>query len=138
MANSNPNQSGLKAPFSKTNQPKNRGRKPSSVKKYIKDNNMSYADVAAMSKFMLPLTEDQIKILLTDPKAPFLMRVFAKAVLADIKGGHLTNVMLLIDRAVGKPKESIDIDDNREEAVLSHEEKLDRIKELIAKRIADE
>lgn len=138
MANANPNQSGLKPPFSKTNQPKNRGRKPSSVKKYIKENNISYADVAAMAKFMLPLNEEQIRKLLTDPKAPFLMRVFAKAVLSDLKGGHLSNVMLLIDRAVGKPKESIEVDDNREEAVLSHEEKLARIKQLISERVENE
>ena len=128
----------LKEPFSKTNQPKNRGRKPSSIKKYIKENNISYADMSAMAKFMLPLTEEQIRKLLTDPKAPFLMRVFAKAVLSDLKGGHLSNVMLLIDRAVGKSKESIEIDDNRDQAVLTHEEKLARIKELIKKQIPDD
>ena len=137
MTNPGGTPANLKPPFSKTNQPKNNGRKPSSIKKYIKENNISYADVAAMAKFMLPLNEEQIRKMLTDPKAPFLMRVFAKAVLSDLKGGHLSNVMLLIDRAVGKPKESLEIDDNREEVVLSHEEKLQRIKQLISERVND-
>ena len=106
--NPNPNTSGLRPPFTKENQPKNRGRKPSSVRKYIKDNNLSHADISAMAKFMLPLNQEQITTLLTDEKAPFMLRLFAKAVLSDMKKGYLDNILKIMDRAVGKPKEIVE------------------------------
>ena len=98
----------LKPPFSSTNQPKNNGRKPSSVKRYIKDNNLSHADVSAMAKYMLPLNQQQITDLLTDDKAPFMLRLFAKSVLSDMKKGYLDNILKIMDRAVGRPKEIIE------------------------------
>ncbi len=99
----------LQAPWSSTNQPKNPGRKPSKLKKYIKDNNIGADDVAAMAKFILPMTQEEIVKLMNDPKVPMVMKVLAKGVLADMKGSHYKNLLALFDRAVGKPKEKIDI-----------------------------
>lgn len=109
-SNQHPNSlANLKPPFSKTNQPKNRGRKPSSIKKYIKENNINYNDVSAMAKYIIPLTQAQIGDLVKDEKAPFMMRLFARAVLQDMKKGYMDNILKLLDRAVGKPKESLEV-----------------------------
>ena len=99
----------LKPPFSKTNQPKNNGRKPSSVKKYIKSNNLNYNDVSAMAKYIIPLTKAQISDLVKDEKAPLMMRLFARAVMQDMKKGYMDNILKLLDRAVGKPKEQVEV-----------------------------
>lgn len=86
----------------------NPGRKPSRLKKYIKDNNLSAHDIAAASKYLLPKNEDEIKDIILDKKIPLLMRVFAKALLQDLKNGNMDNVFKMFDRAVGKPVEQIE------------------------------
>ncbi len=94
----------LKPAFSSTNQPKNKnGRKPSVLKAYIKDNGLSAADVNAVAKFILPKTQDEIRELMTDEAVPFLVRLFCRALLEDMKRGQMTNVMNMFDRAFGKP-----------------------------------
>ena len=133
MANANPNQSGLKPAWSKENQPKGKnGRKPSSVKKYIKDNNLNYYDVSSMAKFILPLNKDQLTKLLQDDKVPFVMRLFARSVLEDMKKGNLNNIMTLVDRAVGKPKEIQEVTLDMEPP-KTRKEVQERIKELSEK-----
>ena len=92
-------------PFSSVQQPKNNGRKPSKLKKYIKDNNLSAHDIAAASKYLLSKNEEEIKDVILDKKIPLLMRVFAKSLLADLKNGNMNNVLKMLDRAVGKPLE---------------------------------
>lgn len=127
----------LRPPWSSTNQPKNKnGRKPSSVKKFIKDNNLNYYDVSAMAKYILPLDEDQLKEILLDKKTPFVMRLFAKSVMEDLKKGNLNNVMTLIERAVGKPKEIQEVYDSSGGPPETKEERESRISELLEKRNA--
>lgn len=110
MANPNPDRSGLQPQWSKENQPKNKnGRKPSKLKKYIKDNNLNYNDVSAMAKYILPMNQEQISDLMKDPAVPIVIKLFAKGVLSDMKNGNYKNLMTLLDRAVGKPKETIEV-----------------------------
>lgn len=99
----------LQPPFSKTNQPPNRGRKPSKLRKYIKDNNLSAADIGAAAKFLLAKTQGEIQTLVADPKVPMLMRLFARSLLEDMKHGYLDNVTKLLDRSIGKPKDTVEI-----------------------------
>ena len=139
MANPKGSPQNLKPPFSSTNQPKNKnGRKPSSVKKFIKDNNLNYNDVSAMAKYILPLKEEDLKKMIKDPKVPFVMRVFASSVIKDIKNGNLRNVMTLIDRAVGKPKEVTEVYDSTGGPTETKEERADRIEKLLEKRNASD
>lgn len=114
MANSNPNTSGLKPPWSATNQPKGVGRKPSKTKKYIKDNNLSASDVSAMAKYILPMTKSDIYAFIKDDKVPLVMQLFAKGVLADYKNSNYRNLLILLDRAVGKAPENITINSNNQ------------------------
>lgn len=109
MANYNPNTSGLKKPFSKTNQPKNRGRKPSVLKKFIKDNGLTTDDISAAAKYVLPKTRAELMDMEKDNYIPLVMRLFAKAMLKDMKGGYLNNILKIFDRAVGKPKETKEV-----------------------------
>lgn len=106
---SNPNSlANLRAPFSSTDQPRNNragGRKPSSLKKFIKKTNISSDDISNMIKYILPMNQDQITELLQDKKTPLIMRIFANAVLRDLKNGNLNNVKDLMDRSIGKPQE---------------------------------
>ena len=95
--------------FTKDNQPKNRGRKPSSVKKFIKDNNLNSNDMCLMAKFMVPLTTQGLKDLMTDPKTPFFMKIFAKSMLEDLKKGNLENVVKIMDRAFGKTPNKVEV-----------------------------
>ena len=129
----------LRPPWSSTNQPKNKnGRKPSSIKKYIKDNNLNYYDIAALSKHVLPLSQKQLILLTKDEKAPFVVRLFAMAVLKDWKNGNISNVMQLIDRAVGKPKESVELTGSEGGPILTRDERLIKIQMLMDKRNASD
>jgi len=106
--------------WSATNQPKNKnGRKPSSIKKYIKDNNLNATDISVLAKYILPLNQDQLTALIRDEKIPFVVRIFVKSVLEDFKRGNLSNIMTLIDRAVGKPKETVDVNENSNKTTLN-------------------
>ena len=100
----------LKKPWSKENQPKGKnGRKPSLLKKYIEDNGISAADVSAMAKYVLPLTQAEIQDLATDESKPFMMRLYARAIIDDMAKGNLNNVLHILDRAIGKLKETHEI-----------------------------
>ena len=66
--------------FSSTNQPKNSGRKPNKLKKFIDDNGLTSSDISATIKYILPLTEEEIKKLGGDERAPIMMRMFVAAV----------------------------------------------------------
>ncbi len=103
MAN-NPNaKDNLRPPFSATNQPKNKnGRKPSTIKRYIKDNGIDARDVSSMMKFLLPMTQKQIGDMVKNEEVPFAMRLFARSLMDDMRKGHLSNVLHVLDRAIGK------------------------------------
>lgn len=114
MAERNPNSlANLKPAWSKENQPENRGAKPSNMKKYIRDNNLSHQDIKHIAKYVLPLTEKQIKALINDEKKPIAVRIFARAIVKDLASGKMTNTMQLLDRAYGKPQETVEVKDNK-------------------------
>lgn len=105
MANPNPNTKGLKPPFSSTNQPKKKGRKPSVLKKFIKDNNLTADDIARAAKFLLPKTKKELSSLKNDPSVPIVITLFVEGLLKDLENGYLNNILKMFDRAFGKPKE---------------------------------
>lgn len=92
----------LKNRFSSENQPPNRGRKPSKLKKYIQDCDLSSTDIQAAMQYMLDKSEDEIEGMANDKNVPMMMRLFAKAMTADMKGSNLTNILKMLDRAVEK------------------------------------
>lgn len=106
----NPNSlKNLKPPFSKENQPKKRGRKPSLVKKYIKDYDLTYDDVSRLAKTVLQYTEADIQKQALNKQAPMVLRLFCRFLAQDMKNGNAKNIDLLLERAVGSVKDHVDL-----------------------------
>ena len=100
--------------FSSTNQPANRGRKPSRLKAFIEDNGLSHSDLNNTIKYIFPMTEKELNELKNDPEKPILMRLLVGAILKDMENSGLYNVMQLFNRAFGQPKQEVDLNVNDE------------------------
>jgi hypothetical protein len=114
--------------FSSTRQPAKNGRKPSKLKKYIKDNDVSISDVKLVIKnIILTKTKPELDELCKDETQLMLVRVLVKSFLSDFKSGSIYNLNSLLDRIYGEAEQNININsyDN-----LSHEEKIAKLKEL--------
>ncbi|MDR0761123.1 MAG: hypothetical protein LBF74_13610, partial [Treponema sp.] len=98
--------------FSHDNQPENRGRWPSALSRYIKENRVSATDVRLMiSSIVFAHTSKEAALLLGDKKNPPPVGVaLIMGALVDDMGKHnIGNLLKLMDRAFGKPKESVDV-----------------------------
>ena len=120
--------------FSSTNQPKNNGRKPSQLKKYIKENNVSREDVGLLIKNVLfNKTYDELSILVQDNKTPMVVRLLIKSFLSDFKKGSLYNFNILMDRAYGTPKQDITVEGQIDVMQMTTKEREDLINGYIEK-----
>lgn len=100
--NPNPKQENLAPRFSSTNQPKNRGRKKSTLKALTIGEGLTSDDSARIMKWVAGMNMDEMKQVVMDEKQPVIVRVFVKAVLRDFKNGQLDNIEKIMDRAFGK------------------------------------
>ena len=107
--NKNLAQDGKRTRFSKENQPENRGRRPSVLAKYIRENRVSLADIQALISSLIGCTADEIKTILRDKtdKPPVGIICMLKALTADMETGSIGNLMTLMDRAYGKPEKTV-------------------------------
>lgn len=122
-------------PFTSENHPRNGGRKPSLLKKYIKETNISREDVGLMIKSVLfAKSYEELKLLLSDPYQPMIIRLFIKAYLNDFNNGGLVNFSVLMDRAFGAPKQDVNISGTITVETMSFEERERLINEYIARR----
>lgn len=139
MANPNPNTENLK-PFTKTHRPKNPGRKPSKLKKYIKENNLGTKDIQLLSSNLTNMSIEELKALVQDKTKPIILVGAASAMLKDFTKGQFSCIQWLTDRAYGKPTEKID-QTNRDGfpdvTEMSHEERRALLAELIKNRSED-
>lgn len=94
--------------FSSTYQPERNGRKPDILKAYISDNNLSANDVSNTIKSILPMTEKEMQDMAGDSEKPILMRLLVAAIANDIETGSVANLMNLLNRAYGAPKQAIE------------------------------
>lgn len=107
-------------------------RKPSRLRKYIKEVDLTPYDVAAIIKNIIFLkTEEELRTMIYDKKRPMIIRLFIKAFLDDFKSGRLTNTKELMDRALGLPKQPLEVEHRFD--LLSEEERKDRIGYLLEK-----
>ncbi|NCB44235.1 MAG: hypothetical protein EOM59_16700 [Clostridia bacterium] len=123
-------------PFSSTRQPKNKnGRKPSQLKKYIKDNNMCREDVALIIKNVLfSKSSDELVNMVQDKSEPMIVRLMVRAYLEDFKKGGLVNLSVLLDRAFGSPKQDVEVSGNITVTEMTYEEREAKINEYISKK----
>ena len=121
--------------FSSTNQPKNKnGVKPSRIRAYIQENDLGSADVGAAIRSLAEMTEVELQTVYDDIEAPVLLRGFAAAIAAEIKRSGLANLEILLSRAIGKPKETIEHSGGIDITNLTKEERDAEIAALLARK----
>jgi hypothetical protein len=104
---------GVRTRFSSTYQPANRGRKPSKLKKWIKENSVSNEDFIAIFKNIIAThtIEELQKMIEGDNKTklPVIVALCISAFIHDMKTGTLTAANSVLDRIMGKPTQQINL-----------------------------
>ncbi len=102
--------------FSKENQPKNNGRKPSIATQLLEQykitnggKTLSKEDCYKIITTILQQNEEQIVAVVTNPETPIWIKAVGNAVLVDIKSGNMSTVDKLWTRIFGYPKQDVDL-----------------------------
>jgi len=102
---------GARTRFSSDYQPANRGRKPSKLKAWIKENNVSNDDFVAIFKTIIAThTLEELEVMVDKKnvgKLPVIVALCISAFLHDMKTGTLTATNSILDRIMGKPTQQI-------------------------------
>jgi len=102
---------GVRTRFSSEYQPANRGRKPSKLKAWIKENNVSSDDFIAIFKTIIAThTLEELEVFVNEKnkgKLPVIVALCIAAFLHDMKTGTLTAANSILDRIMGKPTQQI-------------------------------
>jgi hypothetical protein len=100
--------------FSSENQPANRGRKPSKLKKWIKENNVSNEDFIGIFKNIIAThTIEELQKMIEGKnknKLPVIVALCISAFIHDMKTGTLTAANSVLDRIMGKPAQQVILD----------------------------
>lgn len=125
----NPNLAAEGAPyrFTSTNQPAKRGRLPSKLKKFVKDNSVSKADVDAIfSNIIFGSTLEELQEMVkpgNKEKLPVIVALLISAFIADIKNGTLHEVNTVLDRIYGKATQQLEIGEQKSDIPDDPEER---------------
>lgn len=125
----NPNLAAEGAPyrFTSTNQPAKRGRLPSKLKKFVKDNSVSKADVDAIfSNIIFGSTLEELQEMVkpgNKEKLPVIVALLISAFIQDIKNGTLHEVNTVLDRIYGKATQQIEVDEKQNDIPEDPEER---------------
>lgn len=121
--------------------PENRGRYPSKLNGFIKDNKIDCTDVSKIIKNVIfDHSELELMDMLKDKETPMLVRLFIRAYIEDFKNGTLQNIETLLNRSVGRPKIDMDIsaslsgEINHNVTAMTPEERKKRLDALLKKR----
>ena len=119
--------------FTSTYQPANKGRKPSRLRKYIKDNGMSSQDVSLIIKNIIlgGASEEDLGGIIQDNTRPMLVRLFVRAFLQDFKSGTLNNFETMMNRAFGAPQQNVNHTGGIKIDDMSREERREALREWI-------
>lgn len=125
----NPNLAAEGAPyrFTSTNQPARRGRLPSKLKKFVKDNSVSKTDVDAIfSNIIFGSTLEELQEMVkpgNKEKLPVIVALLISAFIQDIKNGTLHEVNTVLDRIYGKATQQIEVDEKQNDIPEDPEER---------------
>lgn len=121
--------------FSSTNQPSNRpGPRPSRIRAYIQENDLGTNDIRAAIGALAEMTAEELAKVKEDEQAPVLLRGFAFAMMVEMQKGALVNLEMLLNRAFGKPKESVEHSVGINTTSLTKEELDKEIADLLEKK----
>lgn len=99
--------------FSSANQPARRGRLPSRLRKFVKDNRVSKADVDKIfSNLIFGSTLDDLQEMVKEEnrgKLPMIVVMCIQAFIADMKRGKMDYANSVLDRLYGKPCQSVEV-----------------------------
>ena len=127
MKGSNINSIGRETRFSSTNQPKNPGRRPSKLKKFIKNNSVSQSDVNKVFQHLIfGSTLEELEELVkpkNKSKQPVIVVLLVSAFLEDIKNGTLHEVNTVLDRIYGKATQQLEIGEQKSDIPDDPEER---------------
>jgi hypothetical protein len=102
---------GIRTRFSSEYQPANRGRKPSKLKKWIKENGVSNEDFIAIFKNLIATrTIEELQDMIegdNKKKLPVVVALCISAFIHDMKTGTLTAANSVLDRIMGKPTQQL-------------------------------
>jgi hypothetical protein len=102
---------GVRTRFSSEYQPANRGRKPSKLKKWIKENGVSNEDFIGIFKNIIAThtIEELEKMIGGDnkKKLPVIVALCISAFIHDMKTGTLNAANSVLDRIMGKPTQQV-------------------------------
>jgi hypothetical protein len=127
---------GRNTQFSASSQPQNNGRKPSKLRRYIKDNRLSALDIVLMVKQFYGKSREEIQAMASDSKAPIFISGIAKALLSDFLRGRVDVIAWLTDRGFGKAIEKLEVSGAVDVTQYTPEQRKQRLDEL--RRRADE
>ena len=100
--------------FTSDNQPKNKGRKKSQLKDFVKTCNVSSSDVIKVFQHLIfGSTVEELKELVkpvNQGSQPVIVILLVKAFLEDMKNGTLREVNTVLDRVLGKPVQQLTIE----------------------------
>lgn len=127
MGNPNLAAEGLPYRFSSTNQPARRGRLPSKLKKFVKDNSVSKSDVDAIfSNIIFGSTLEELQDMVkpgNKEKLPVIVALLISAFIADIKNGTLHEVNTVLDRIYGKATQQMEVGEKKSDIPDDPEER---------------
>ena len=123
----NPNLAAEGAPyrFTSTNQPAKRGRLPSKLKKFVKDNSVSDVD-AIFSNIIFGSTLEELQEMVkpgNKEKLPVIVALLISAFIQDIKNGTLHEVNTVLDRIYGKATQQVEVGEKQSDIPEDPEER---------------
>lgn len=96
--------------FSAAYQPRNRGRKASALKKFIKDNGISLQDIRLVFQNLIVKNLADVRKLKDDAEElPSIVGFTVSALLKDYEAGKLDTFNSLLDRIWGKPTQQVEM-----------------------------
>jgi len=103
---------GQNTQFSKDRQPENAGRRKS-VWKHLRDQyELSSEDVAAIIQNLSRMSKEELKEVANDPKTTMLELAYISAYMQAVKKGTLNELEMMLNRVIGKVKETHEVTGN--------------------------
>jgi hypothetical protein len=134
----NPNKEKNLTPFQKGHAPiPGAGRKPSHIKQFLESNGIGSADISAILNSLTMKNKAELQEIIDNPISAVLVVGAAQAMIKDIERGIFNGFEMILNRAHGKPKETIEHSGGLDITTMTQDQREARLAELLAKRNAD-